>query len=96
MIDVNTFLLMLLYILGMVLLIILIILGIKLIGTVSKIDNIIDELEIRLGKMDKMFSAVDIVTDSMALISDKIVDAICYFLKKIFTRDKGKEEDTNE
>lgn len=96
MIDVNTFLLMLLYIFGIVLLIVLIVLGIKLIATVSKIDNILDELEIRLGKMDKMFSAVDIVTDSMALISDKIVDAICCFLKKIFTRDKGKEEDTNE
>ena len=96
MIDVNTFLLMLLYILGMVLLIVFIILGIKLIGTVSKIDNIIDELEIKLSKMDKIFSPVDVVTDSMALISDKIVDAICYFLKKIFIRDKRKEEDTDE
>lgn len=40
-----------------------------------------------------MFSVVDVITDSMAIISDKIVDAICYWLKKIFIKEKGKEED---
>lgn len=97
MVDINSFLLMILYILGAVLLIVLIILGIKLISTVTKLDNIVNEVEVRLGKLDRMLSLVDVVTDSMALVSDKIVDGVSGFVKKIFVRKKGKvDEETDE
>lgn len=97
MVDINSFLLMILYILGAVLLIVLIVLGIKLISTVTKLDNIVNEVEVRLGKLDRMLSLVDVVTDSMALVSDKIVDGITGVVKKIFVRKKGKEdEEINE
>ena len=94
MIDVNTFLLMMLYILGSILLVVLIVLGIKLIGTVSKVDRILDELELKVRSFDKMFSVVDSITDSMAVVSDKIVDSIVYLIRKIFSGRKRKEEES--
>lgn len=95
MIDVNSFLLMIICILSSILLIILIVLGIKLINTITKVDRVIDELEMRLKKVDNMFSIVDNLTDSMALMSDKVVDAIMFGLKKIFGR-KRKVDENNE
>ena len=50
MIDANTFLLMVLYILGSILLVVLIVLGIKLIITINKIDTIVDDIN---GKVNK-------------------------------------------
>ena len=96
MIDINSFLLMILFILGSILLIVLIILGIKLINTITKADLLLDELSDRLKKVDRLFGAVDIVTDSMAMFSDKIVDGIVFAIKKVFNKNKGKEEVIDE
>ncbi len=96
MIDINSFFTMILFVLGSILLVILIILGIKLINTVTKVDKILDQLDTRLQNFDKMFGVVDVVTDSMALVSDKIVDGIMFAIKKVFNKNKGKEEMINE
>lgn len=96
MIDVNSFFMMIICTLSSILLVVLIILGIKLINTVTKVDKLLDELELKISNFDKMFSIVDVVTDSMAAVSDKIVDMICYWIKKVFIRDKGKEEESYE
>ena len=93
MIDINSFLILVVCILSSVLLVVLIVLGIKLIGTVSKVDRILDELELKVRSFDKMFSVVDSITDSMAVVSDKIVDSIVYLIRKIFSGRKRKEEE---
>ena len=96
MIDINSFFTMILSILGSVLLIVLIVLGIKLIGTITKLDKILDDVYVKLHSIDKMFGVVDVVTDSMALVSDKIVDGIMFAIKKVFNKNKRKEEDIDE
>ena len=96
MIDINSFFTIILFVLGSILLVVLIILGIKLINTVTKVDKVLDEIDLRLKNFDKMFGLVDVVTDSMALVSDKIVDGIMFTIKKIFSKNKGKEEMINE
>lgn len=97
MIDVNTFLMMVIYILGMVLLVTLIVLAVKLIHVVDRLNSVMDEVTIKLDKFDKAFRIVDILTDNMALISDKVVDGISYFIRKIFNKNtKRKEENDNE
>lgn len=96
MIDINTFLLMVVFTLSSILLVVLIVLGIKLINTIAKIDSLIDNIEQRVKKFDNMFNMVDIVTDSMAAVSDKLVDAITFCLRKLFLRKKEKEDDNNE
>lgn len=97
MIDVNTFLLMLIYILGAILLVTLIVLVAKLINTVNRLNGIMDEVNLKITKFDKAFRIVDILTDNMALISDKLVDGVSYMIRKIFAKkNNGKEEDYNE
>lgn len=96
MIDVASFLSMVVYILGAVLLVVFIVLGIKLIHTVDKIDHILNELEIRLNKTYNMFRFIDNVNDKMALISDQLIDGIVMMIRKLFFKNKGKEDENNE
>ena len=99
MIDINTFLLMFVYILCMILLVCLIILSIKLIVTINRFNSILDQVDNKIAKFDKAFQLVDIITDNMALISDKLVDVLSNLIRKIFYRkrnENGKEEDENE
>lgn len=95
MIDINGFFIMIICILSSILLVVLIILGIKLIGTVSKFDRVAGEFETRIKKIDNLFGIVDTFTDSMALVSDKIVDGVVFGIKKIFGK-KRKEDDIDE
>ena len=98
MVDINTFFLMLLYILGAILLVCLIVLVIRFISTIKRINGILDNVDNKISKLDKAFNIVDVITDNMALISDKLVDGINYLVKKIFMRNKEnrKVEDENE
>ena len=97
MIDVNTFLLMMLYVLGSILLVTLIVLVIKLISTVNRVNGILDEVDNKIAKLDKALRIVDVVTDNMAMLSDKLVDGVTNMIRKVLGRKKiGKREDNNE
>lgn len=87
----------LLYILGAILLVALIVLVVRLINTVNRLNSIMDEITVKITKFDKAFRIVDILTDNMALVSDKLVDGLSYVIRKIFYRKRnGKEEDNDE
>ncbi len=85
-----------LYILGSILLIVLIILGIKLIITMNKIENVVDDINVKVNKLNGIFTIIDLTTDKLALFSDKIIDAISTVVRKIFSKKKRKEEEINE
>lgn len=95
MIDANAFFLMLLCILGSILIVALIVLVVKLIFTVDRVNKMLDDVEVKVSKLDKMFDIVDVITDNMSLLSDKIVDTISNLIRKLFNRN-GKEEITDE
>ena len=84
-----------LYILGSILLVVLIILGIKLIITMDKITNTVDNINTKVNSLNGIFSVIDFTTDKLANISDKVVDTITTFIRKIFYR-KKEEETENE
>ena len=92
MVDINTFLLMILYILGAVLLVCLIILMIKFISTVNRVNGILDNVDNKIAKLDKAFNVVDIITDNMALISDRLVDGISGLIRRVFTKKQIRKE----
>ncbi len=85
-----------LYILGSILLIVLIILGIKLIITMNKIENVVDDINVKVNKLNGLFSIIDVTTDRLALLSDKVVDGISSLVRKIFSKKKRKEDDIDE
>ncbi len=92
MIDIRTFLSIIVSILGSILLIYLIILVVKLISTVNKLNGMLDDVNDKLTKFDKMFHFVDFLTDNLAVISDKLVDGMSNLIRKIFDR-KGKRKE---
>lgn len=85
-----------LYILGSILLVVLIILGIKLIKTVDKCNLLIDDVTGKVKTLDGVFSVIDFTTDKLAMISDKVVDGISTFIKKLFNKKNEESESINE
>ena len=75
-----------LYTLGAILLIVLIILCLKVIGTLKKVDKVVDDVENKVGKLDGVFSIIDKSTDAVSLVSDKIIDFVSSAVMKIFSR----------
>ena len=97
MVDINTFLMMIMYILGSILLVCLIVFVIKLISTLNRVNGILDDVDNKMAKLDKAFRIVDVVTDNMAMVSDKLVDGISGFIRKIFNKKlNGKDDRNNE
>ena len=83
-----------LYFLGSILLVVLIILGIKLIITMNKIENVVDDINKKVKTLDGFFSLVDMTTDKLALLSDRVVETITSLIRKIFKR--KEDEISNE
>ena len=75
-----------LYVLGSILLVVLIILGIKLIITMNKIEIVVDDITKKVKSLDGLFSIIDMTTDKLAMLSDKVVDGVSLFIKKVFRR----------
>ena len=96
MIDASLFLQLMLYILGSILLIVLIILGIKLIITMNKIENIVDDINGKVRSLNGIFSVIDMTTDKLALLSDKTISFITDTIKKFFIKRKEKIEENGE
>jgi len=82
-----------LYILGSILLAVLIVLGIKLIVTMDKIQAAVDNINTKVESLNGLFSIIDFTTDKLANISDKVVETITSFIRKIFYRKKEESEE---
>lgn len=85
-----------LYVLGSILLVVLIILGIKLIITMNKIENVVDDINKKVKSLDGLFSIIDITTDKLAMFSDKVVDVVTLFIKKVFRRKEDEIKNEQE
>ena len=86
------FLQILLYMLGSILLVVLIVLGVKSIITMNKIEVVVDDISIKVGKLNGLFSVIDATTDKLSMLSDKMVDAVSVLIRKIFKRKKRKDD----
>ena len=82
------------YLLLIVLLVVAIVLGIKLIGTIGKVDNLIDDVTIKVKTLDKVFELVDFATDKMSMVTEVAISFLTSGFKKIFGgRKKSKKEE---
>lgn len=92
----HDFLEVMLYILSSILLVVLIILGIKMIITMNKIESVVDNITVKVNKLNGLFNVIDATTDKLSMVSDKMVDSISSLVSKIFERKKRKEDDNYE
>lgn len=85
-----------LYVLGAIALTVLIILGIKLIVTVNKINEVVDDINRKIKTLDGFFALVDYTTEKIELVSDKVVGLASSIIKKISGNKKESEENIDE
>lgn len=85
-----------LYLLGATLLIILIILGVKLIYTVNKTNEILDDAYNKTKSLNGFFNAIDSITDILSSMSDSIVNNITGIIGKLFKKRRKKVKKNNE
>ena len=79
------------YFLGSILLVVLIILGVKLIITMNKIENVVDDISTKVKSLNGLFSIIDTTTDKLALLSDRLVDVVSSIIRRIFKRKVDSE-----
>lgn len=92
MIDLEVVLPLILYVCLIVFVIFLISFIIKLHKTLNKVDNILDDCNRKMIKLDGVFSLIDNATDYASSISDKIVNTISNGINTLFRRKKGKKD----
>lgn len=85
-----------LYLLGSVLLVVLIVLGVKLIYTVNKTNEILDDVYNKTKSLNGFFHAIDSITDTVSTLSDSIVGSITNVLGKIIPKKKKKKKEIDE
>jgi len=91
-IDFTLFLQTLVYIVLIILIIIFIVIGIKLIGTLSKVDRMLDDVQKKIDRTDEFFDMIDRVSDYASNVGDKIIGGFLKVVTKI-VRKKGNDED---
>ena len=72
------------------------ILGVKLIITMNKIENVVDDINGKVRSLNGIFSVIDMTTDKLALFSDKTISFITDAIKKLFIKRKEKLEENGE
>ena len=82
-----------LYVLGAILLTVLIILSIKLITTLNKINEVVDDINRKVKTLDGFFALVDYTTEKITSVSDKVVGLASSIVKK-FTGNRVESEES--
>lgn len=92
-VDLNSLLTIILYVALIVLVIIFIVVGIKLIKTLKKVDEVIDDVNVKMDKVDGVFKIIDRTTDYASTISDKLICGISKFINTLVFKKKGNDDD---
>lgn len=85
-----------LYVLLSILIVVLIVLIVKAMATLKKVDQTIDDVNDKMGKLNGVFSLVDRSADAINLFTDKIVSTITTGIVSIFKKKTEKKEEELE
>jgi len=95
MVPYNDFMAIVLYTLLSVLIVVLIIFVIRLIKTLNKVDKVVDDVSIKVDKLNGVFNIIDTTTETLAEVSDKFTNFIASKINHLFKK-KEREEKEDE
>lgn len=84
------------YILLIVLLIVGIIIGIKFIIDMRKVERVVDDVNVKLESLAKVFRVIDSTTDRLSMFSDSLVSILTAGVVKIIDIFKNKKKERDE
>lgn len=93
MIDVNAFMLMILYMSLIILVVMLIVIAYRTIKLMKKVDQIIDDISIKSSKLNGVFNIIDTATDTVVQMNDTIVSFITSGIERLFNRKREKKDE---
>ncbi len=79
------------YFLLIVLLVVAIWIGIKLIITMNKVDDILEDISEKAKSLDKLFNIIDFATDRVSMVSDTVINFVSSAFSKIFKKRNTKK-----
>ena len=85
-----------LYVLLIILVVALILLVVRLLGTLKKVDQVVDDVNNKVSKLNGLFSAIDSATDTLSIMSNRVVSIITTGIEKLFTKRNKKKEDEED
>lgn len=65
----------------------------KIMSTLKKVDQVVDDVNVKVGKLDGIFNIIDRSTDAISTVSDKVIDFISGAISKLFLRKRNKKEE---
>lgn len=86
---------MIIYALLIVLITVAIIIGIRIIVTLHKVDDLLDDIQGKVHSLDRVFEIVDTFNDKMSMVGDAVIGFISGGIKRIF-KDKKKYSEEEE
>ncbi len=86
------FLPIVIYFLLIILLIIGIILGIKAIEALTKVNQVVDDVNKKVESLNGFFNVLDFTTDKIVSLSDHLIDFLTTTFSKIFLRKNKKNK----
>lgn len=84
------------YLLLIALLVVGIILGIKLIITLDKVNEIVDDVKDKVDSLNSVFRVINGIGDKFTLLSSKVTDTVVSLISKIGNSRRRKDEDDYE
>lgn len=85
------------YTLLIVLIIVAIIIGIKIIGTLHKVDLLLDDVTDKVKTLDRVFELIDTFNDKMAAVGDTVIGFVSGGIRRLFKdRKKYSKEESEE
>ena len=85
------------YVLLIILIIVAIVIGIKVLGTLNKVDALVDDVTTKVKTLDRVFNVIDFASDKVTEIGESILGFFTNKIGKLFKRKiKDMEEDEDE
>lgn len=81
------------YTLLIILLVALIVLVIRAIITMKKVDQVVDDVNGKVKKLNGIFTIIDNTTDTLSLVGDHLVNGITNLVTGFFRSKKEKKEE---
>lgn len=84
------------YVLLIILIIVAIVIGIKLIGTLNRVDMLVDDVTTKVKTLDRVFEIVDVFNNKMSEIGDTVVGFVSGGIRRLFKNRKKDNYDDEE
>ena len=84
------------YVLLIILIIVAIVIGIKLIGTLHRVDLLVDDVTKKVKAFDRVFEIIDVFNNKMSELGDTVVGFVSGGIRRLFKNRKKDNYDDEE